>query len=219
VIAQVYGVTTVEDARMVAALGADHVGVVPETTADNWDGVDVDTANAILRSLPASVTGIVLSLATDVDAVVATARAVPADVVHVVRTDVLGGDGLAAVRRDTARPLMASVGVDGPDSVERARALVTVADYLLLDTRHPRTGVLGASGHTHDWSISAAIVRAVDRPVILAGGLGPDNVDEAIRRVRPWGVDSETRTSRADDRRRKDFDRVREFVERAHARP
>jgi phosphoribosylanthranilate isomerase len=219
VIAQIYGITTVDDARMVAALGADHVGVVPETTPDNWDGVDVDTAHAILRCLPASVAGVVLSLATDVDAVLGTARAVPGDVVHVVRTDVLGAADLAAIRREAARPLMATVGVDGPEAVARARTVASVADYLLLDSRHPTTGVVGASGHTHDWAVSATIVREVARPVILAGGLGPGNVEAAIRRVRPWGVDSETRTSRDDDRRRKDPDRVREFVERAHARP
>jgi phosphoribosylanthranilate isomerase len=53
--------------------------------------------------------------------------------------------------------------------------------------------------------------------VILAGGLGPDNVIEAIRRTRPAGVDSETRTSRDDDRRRKDPERVRLFIQRARA--
>ncbi len=219
VIAQVYGITTVDDARTVAALGADRVGVVPEITPDNWDGVDVDTANAILSALPESVTSVVLSLATTVDAVVATARAVPGDVVHVVRTDVLDPGALAAIRAELRRPVMATVAVDGPGALDHAVALARVADYLLLDSRHPSTGIVGASGHTHDWSLSATIVQRVDRPVVLAGGLGPDNVEEAIRCVRPWGVDSETRTSRDDDRRRKDPDRVHEFVERAHARP
>jgi phosphoribosylanthranilate isomerase len=51
--------------------------------------------------------------------------------------------------------------------------------------------------------------------VILAGGLGPENVAEAIARVRPAGVDSETRTSRDDDRRRKDLAKVEAFIERA----
>ena len=217
-IAQVYGITTVDDARLVAALGADHVGVVPEITPGNWDGVTADEANAIVAAL-ADVTAVVLSLATTPDAVVDTARAVPGDVVHVVRTDVLGADGVAAVRGAVERAVMATVGVDGPGALDHAVDLAPVADYLLLDSRHPGTGVVGASGHTHDWSLSAAIVERVDRPVILAGGLGPDNVEEAMARVRPWGVDSETRTSRDDDRRRKDPERVRRFVELAHGRP
>ena len=74
-----------------------------------------------------------------------------------------------------------------------------------------------ASGHTHDWDLSARVVAAVDVPVFLAGGLGPENVAEAIRRTRPFGVDSETRTSRDPDRRRKDPDRVRRFLIEARA--
>jgi phosphoribosylanthranilate isomerase len=81
----------------------------------------------------------------------------------------------------------------------------------------PRTGVVGATGLTHDWSWSRDIVEAVSVPVILAGGLGPDNVREAIEAVHPAGVDSETNTSRTDDRRRKDLDKVRTFIERARA--
>jgi len=65
--------------------------------------------------------------------------------------------------------------------------------------------------------VSRRIVERVPVPVILAGGLGPDNVVEAIRQTRPAGVDSETRTSRDDDRRRKDPERVRVFIQRARA--
>ena len=62
----------------------------------------------------------------------------------------------------------------------RARAM-DVADWLLLDTQEPDAPVIGATGKTHDWALSRAIVEAVEIPVVLAGGLGPDNVVEAIR--------------------------------------
>ena len=77
-------------------------------------------------------------------------------------------------------------------------------------------GVVGATGVVHDWTISSAIAKAVTAtPVILAGGLGLENVADAIRRVGPAGVDSETRTSLAADRRRKDLDKVRSFIDEA----
>ena len=78
---------------------------------------------------------------------------------------------------------------------------------------------VGAAGVTHDWSIDRAIVEAVDVPVILAGGLGPDNVEDAIRAVRPAGVDSLTKTSVKENGVlvRKDLDKVREFCRRAMA--
>ena len=76
---------------------------------------------------------------------------------------------------------------------------------------------IGAAGVTHDWRVDRAIVEAVKLPVILAGGLGPDNVADAIRAVRPAGVDSLTKTSVKENGVlvRKDIALVREFCRRA----
>jgi phosphoribosylanthranilate isomerase len=84
----------------------------------------------------------------------------------------------------------------------------------LLDSHKPGDIQIGAQGVTHDWSVSARIVQAVRAKVILAGGLGPGNVADAIARVAPFGVDSKTRTDR-DDGKGKDLERVRKFVARA----
>jgi phosphoribosylanthranilate isomerase len=83
------------------------------------------------------------------------------------------------------------VHVTGPSAIERAREVAPVVDAVLLDSGTPDgpTRMLGGTGNTHDWKISAQIVDAVKCPVYLAGGLGPDNVREAIERVRPYGVD------------------------------
>ena len=62
-------------------------------------------------------------------------------------------------------------------------------------------GRRGATGKTHDWRISRAVVEAVRVPVILAGGLNPDNVAEAVRAVRPWAVDVHTGVENADGSR------------------
>ena len=77
---------------------------------------------------------------------------------------------------------------------------------------------IGAAGHTHDWSIDAEIVRSVPCPVVLAGGLDAENVRTAIEAVRPWGVDSFTRTSDRlpDGGSRKNIEKVRAFVQAAH---
>jgi len=66
------------------------------------------------------------------------------------------------------------------------------ADAFLLDSYDPVTGKVGGTGKTHNWQISARIAAAVRRPVILAGGLNPDNVAEAVRTVRPYAVDANT---------------------------
>ena len=71
---------------------------------------------------------------------------------------------------------------------------------------------VGATGETHDWQLSKRIVESVDIPVILAGGLDPDNVVDAIRAVGPAGVDSNTGTNISGSSVEKDMRRVKQFV-------
>ena len=84
---------------------------------------------------------------------------------------------------------MQAIAVTGPEAVDVARSYESVTDFFLLDSVDPTIPGVGASGVTHDWSISARIVSALDRPVFLAGGLRPHNVGEAVNAVGPWAVD------------------------------
>jgi len=216
VIVQLYGVTTAEDAAMVAGFSPDHVGVVLDEGIDTWDSVDGPTMRAIVAEL----TGcrlVSLSLSTDRDRVLRTVEQVQPQILHVARAvGGLGVDGVAELRTAIAPvEIMVTIPVRGRGVLDDALAFAPVSDWLLLDTAHSETGVVGASGQVHDWSWSRGVVEAVDVPVILAGGLGPDNVAAAIDAVRPAGVDSETHTGRDGDRRRRDPDKVRRFVERA----
>jgi phosphoribosylanthranilate isomerase len=81
--------------------------------------------------------------------------------------------------------------VEGESALDEARELEPWVDALLLDSGRPSAALpeLGGTGRTHDWSVSARIVAAVRKPVYLAGGLDPTNVEDAIRAVRPFGVD------------------------------
>ncbi|MBU6473732.1 MAG: phosphoribosylanthranilate isomerase, partial [Alphaproteobacteria bacterium] len=92
-----------------------------------------------------------------------------------------------------------------------------LADYLILDSGSTKSPVTGATGQPHDWNISARIVAESPVPVVLAGGLSPENVAEAVRIVRPWAVDSFTRTDRPGQRGVKDPERVRAFARNARA--
>jgi phosphoribosylanthranilate isomerase len=80
----------------------------------------------------------------------------------------------------------------------------TGAEAVLLDGPAPGTG------EPFDWSK----IESTGQKLILAGGLGPDNVADAIRQVRPWGVDACSRIENAPGR--KDHDKMRQFIEAAH---
>jgi len=86
--------------------------------------------------------------------------------------------------------IVKAVHVMDESAIEMGKRYEPYADALLLDTRTREK--LGGTGIPHDWNISAAIVANSAIPVILAGGLTPENVAEAIRKVRPYGVDVHT---------------------------
>jgi phosphoribosylanthranilate isomerase len=81
--------------------------------------------------------------------------------------------------------------INDKDSIKEAEIIAPFVDALLLDSGNQSLPVkeLGGTGRVHDWSISQRICEIIDKPVFLAGGLNFNNVDEAIRNVRPFGVD------------------------------
>lgn len=87
--------------------------------------------------------------------------------------------------------LVQVVHVTGPEAVDEAIAIAPEVDAILLDSGNQSLAIkeLGGTGRTHDWRLSRRIREAIDAPLFLAGGLKPENVAEAIREVRPFGVD------------------------------
>lgn len=213
-IVQIYSLISVEDAVAVASLGADYIGVVVGKHKLAADEQTYDQARTIFAALPLHTVKIALSISTDVEEIIEMAEAVRPDIVQVqVDVDELTPASTAQLRRslDPIR-LMRAIPVTGEESIAQALRYQDFSDYLLLDTKVPEGAQFGATGQTHDWGISRRIVRLCRIPVILAGGLSPENVAEAIRVVDPWGVDSCTQTNRDDQPFRKDLDKVRRFI-------
>ncbi len=104
--------------------------------------------------------------------------------------------------------LVRAVALRDPSDIDAAKA--HRADVLLIDTP---SADYGGSGQVGDWAVAAAAVRAAGCPVLLAGGLTPDNVAQAIARVRPFGVDVASGVERAPGS--KDAARMRAFVDAA----
>lgn len=87
--------------------------------------------------------------------------------------------------------LMQVIHVRGDEAVAEASGLARYVDAFLLDSGNPAAAVkeLGGTGRVHDWRVSRALCAAVTVPVFLAGGLRPENVGDAVAKVRPFGVD------------------------------
>jgi phosphoribosylanthranilate isomerase len=215
VIVQLYTMQSVGEALACVEAGADHVGLTPPQGLPG-ELPSLLAMREIVEAVGDRARCVALTVDMDPDHIVAMVEAVRPAILHLcpLAHDVTPA-AVAALRvRLPGLPIMQAVSVTGPESIAEARAYADVADYLILDTQSPEIPGVGASGTVHDWSVSRAIVDAVRIPVILAGGLSPDNVAEAIRVVRPWGVDSLTHTNRplAGGGFRKDLDRVAAFV-------
>jgi phosphoribosylanthranilate isomerase len=215
---QIYTMQTPDEARAVADLGVDHIGVTPSARGLPGE-IDLATTRAIFAAVPEGVVKVALSVEDDPAAIVAMVQATQPDVLHLCGLEgTLSPEDVRALRdRLPGVQIMQAVSVAGPEAVAAARAYQDVSDYLILDTQAPDIAGIGASGQTHDWNISRAIVDQTRGPVILAGGLSPENVAAAIQAVRPWGVDSLTHTNRPlpGGGFCKDLERVRQFVQAA----
>ncbi|WP_125547197.1 MULTISPECIES: phosphoribosylanthranilate isomerase [Levilactobacillus] len=222
-IKQIYSLIQYDESVKTMEAGADNIGLVPMQHGGvpahrvPLDRVDKIFAEAKRRG----VTSVAIMLTNDPEEMLQLAERIQPDILHIA------GDGYAADAEFAKRlkkvaphtELMQAVLVDGEGAIARAKAFAPFVDYILLDSGlAPDTGI-GASGVTHDWNIDAQIVKEVNVPVIEAGGMGPDNVAEAIEKIRPYGVDSLTKTSIKYEggNMEKDIPKVKAFCEAADA--
>ena len=219
-IVQIYAAVSVSEALSMVDLGVDQVGFVAGLYEEVHGELSFGQARALAAALRGKAQSSALTMSSDLVEIQAMARAVQPDIVHISSgVDDVDLGAMQHLRRNLPPEmmLMKAIPVFGEKSIEIARQYSTVADILLLDTAVDGFPGVGATGVTHDWNISRRIVEAAAQHarVILAGGLTPENVADAIRVVRPYGVDSNTGTNLPNDPVAKDMSRVRDFVARA----
>jgi len=204
--------TSIGDAVATAEAGADLIGVVVTEPGIVPEGIDAAAARAILGAIRPRSRGIALSLSDDREEICAMVDAVEPDVVQVAAREIEPEDCAWIRSRVAPVKLLRAIALRAGDTLAEAEAHQECTDYLMLDSGAKGWPLLGASGETHDWTLSRAIVAASRVPVVLAGGLSADNVAQAISVVGPWGVDSFTHTDLPGQRGKKDLVRVRAFV-------
>lgn len=201
---------------MLVECGVDHLGF-PLRLPVHQEDLSTEEAGRIMRSLPAPARGVLITYLDKAAEIDSLCRQLGASAVQlhgaiaprelfrlralaprigVIKSLIVRGDNLAAL-------------------LQEIRDLAPCVDAFITDTFDPETGATGATGKTHDWGISRALVERARRPLILAGGLAPENVRQAILQVRPAGVDVHTGVEGEDGR--KSRARVQAFVAAARA--
>ncbi|HSO20616.1 MAG TPA: phosphoribosylanthranilate isomerase [Desulfosarcina sp.] len=239
-IVQIYEIQTPEEARAMIDAGVDHIGSVILSRAQRRDPALRDTISLVRRYGAVSS---LIPLFTDPDAVLAALDYLRPQIVHFcdrlspaeegpLRSAYTLQEavkrGFPDVRVMRSIPIGQTGGADAQAVLALAARLEPVSDYFLTDTvmagtsgssdaDQPVDGFVGITGLTCDWSVAAQLVARSRIPVILAGGISPENVADGIKRVRPFGVDSCTCTNAVDGRGRpirfkKDVQRVRALI-------
>lgn len=199
---KICGITRVEDALAAAGAGADAIGMVFYPASPR--AVTAEQARAIVAALPPFVTSVGLFVDMPAAELAAILDVVPLDLLqfHGDETpDACSGHGRPYIKALRVRP--------GDDVAARVREFPG-ASGVLLDTYVP--GIPGGTGEAFDWNL---VPVELDKPVILAGGLTPENVGLAVAQVRPYAVDVSGGVEAS--RGIKDHDKVRAFIDAARA--
>jgi len=213
---QIAGVRDLNDLKLILETGVEFIGF-PMRLGYHQPDTSEEVAAALIRHLPYSVKAVLITYLKDAEEIIDLARLLntkvvqlhgPIEVSEIQKLKILE-PGLSIiksliVRENNLEDLSAEV-----------RKFSSWVDYFITDTFDPATGATGATGKTHNWNTSKRLVEISPRPIILAGGLNASNVVEAIRLVRPAGVDAHTGVENS--RGQKDPVMLQEFVKKSRA--
>lgn len=194
---KICGITNLDDALVAVDAGADALGF---NFATGPRKVDPKTARRIIERLPPFVVVVGVFVGED------TSVARIADECGVQVIQLHGGESAHFADSLSPRPVVPVVHVKDAASL-KAIASYQGASAILLDAKAP--GMLGGTGRTFDWDLAVEAKR-FGKPIILAGGLNPDNVADAVRAVDPYAVDAASGVESSPGR--KDHELLRAFV-------
>ena len=211
---QIAGVIDWEDAKTVIDAGVKFIGF-PLRLPVNKPDLTEDEARELIKKFPKDVFPVLITYLNKSGEILDFVNFLNVEIVQLHGAiSVVELRKLKTIKKDLK--IIKSLVVRG-NNFEELTGLVKSAqnfvDAFITDTFNPATGASGATGKTHDWEVSKALVELSTKPVILAGGLNPANVRKAISAVKPAGVDSHTGVEA--DNGRKDAAKVRLFLEEA----
>ena len=204
---KICGNRSIDEVRMAVEAGADAVGLLVGIRHFTEDSLEPEPARNIVREVPLFVSTVMVThLVTANEVLDLYDRILPTTIqLH----DDIASKEIEEIRH--SRPhikLIKAIHVVDEHAIAVAKAYLPYVDALLLDSRTQEK--IGGTGLTHDWEISKKIVAGTAKPVILAGGLTPTNIVEAITKVNPYGVDVHTGVEDADGNR--DLQKLDDFI-------
>lgn len=199
---QVAGVIDAAEATLLQDCGVKYLGF-PLRLPVNAEDLSEAEAAALIAALPDGVQAVLITYLDEAGAILAFCRELGVSVVQLHGP--ITAEELVKLRMSAPQLGIIKSLVVRESNLEALKLTIAATapfvDAYITDSFDPQSGAEGATGKTHDWRIDSALVALSPRPVILAGGLNADNVAEAIRQVRPFGVDVHTGIEGEDGRK------------------
>ncbi len=208
---KICGINKVEFAKWACEAGSDYLGLLIGITHIAEDKLTVEQAREIIEKSEVDRKKFVMvTHLLDAEEIIAILKDLKITTVQL--HDAIAVKEIEKIRR--ALPelyIIKAIHVFDDATIDEALKMEQFADAIILDSRTKTR--LGGTGNIHDWNISAEICKRCKKPVFLAGGLTPNNVNEAIEKVKPYAVDVNSGVEFEDGN--KDFQKILMFIQNA----
>jgi len=201
-------ISSIEEAQLAIKYGASALGLV--SAMPSGPGViSEELIEQIAEKIPPGISTFLLTSKQSVEEIIEQQRRCKTNTVQIC-DKIVQGNYIQLKKALPGIKIVQVIHITGEEALDEAIGVSKNVDALLLDSGNQKLAVkeLGGTGRTHDWSISRKIVDSVKIPVFLAGGLNAENVADAVRHVKPFGVDicSGVRTNgKLDEKKMKSF--------------
>jgi phosphoribosylanthranilate isomerase len=182
-------ISSITEAKLAIKYGADALGFV-SAMPSGAGVIDEELIPQIVSTVPPPTATFLLTCRVKADEIISQILRCKTNTVQLV--DRVESEVYSKIHQELPWiKIVQVIHINSKDSIKEAELISPSVDALLLDSGNQSLPVkeLGGTGRVHDWSISKTICEIIDKPIFLAGGLNFDNVEEAIRTVRPFGVD------------------------------
>ena len=182
-------IASIEEANTAIKYGASAIGLVSKMPSGPGV-ISEKTIKEIAEQTPPSILTFLLTSKQNVDEIIEQHRRCGTNTIQICDR-IITGTHIQLKKALPGIKIVQVIHVTDNESINEAIEISKLVDAILLDSGNQKlvTKELGGTGKTHDWTISRKIVESIKVPVFLAGGLNPQNVDEAILHVKPYGVD------------------------------
>lgn len=199
----------INDAKMCLQAKADIIGVLVGQKHHSNDFIDKEQALKIRKYIAKKAKVALVTHLKNADEIIELTKFIGNEIIQ-LHSDILESEvkKIVAALKDIELVRLIHIAKDGKVITDYKK--IIYANYYLLDSFNLSTNQVGGTGLTHDWNKSKEIIKLLDKPTFLAGGLNPLNVADAIKITNAYGVDVNSGVK--NDLLEKDFEKVKKFV-------